>query len=241
MSDPLDFPLRFFDPNVELFITHRDLPHWYQEGAATLITFRTADSLPVAVLLRVRQELREWLAYRRLPEALVNSIFSTGGTKLINQHFAQMLPPDLRSELSARCHCLIEMSLDECHGKCLLRRPELAKIVADSILHGNGTAFDLDSFIIMPNHVHALVSFRKGFGLSVVGQSWMRFSARRINQVMSQKGEFWQAEPFDHIIRSEQQFVYLQKYIEANPKRACLGPDEYCYWNWETGGNPRAI
>ena len=38
--------MRFFDPNDELLITQRKLPHWAQAGSVVFITWRTADSMP---------------------------------------------------------------------------------------------------------------------------------------------------------------------------------------------------
>jgi len=83
---------------------------------------------------------------------------------------------------------------------------------------------------VMPNHVHATVQFRNGYDLSIVGQSWMRYSARLIHRALVKQGEFWQPEPFDHIIRSPEQFLYLQKYIAENPTKANLSRNEYVYW-----------
>lgn len=38
-----------FDPRAEFTATQRNLPHWHQPGATYFVTFRLADSLPVAV------------------------------------------------------------------------------------------------------------------------------------------------------------------------------------------------
>ena len=35
---------------------------------------------------------------------------------------------------------------------------------------------------------------------------------------------FWQVEQFDHLVRSQEQFDYLRRYIAANPARANLAP-----------------
>ena len=120
--------------------------------------------------------------------------------------------------------------MDECHGRCILRQRELAEIVAEAIQHDNGVKFDLDRFVIMPNHVHALVQFRSGFDLSVVGHSWMRYTARQINNKINSSGAFWAPEPFDHIVRSAEQFVWTQDYISENPQKAKLRDGEYLLW-----------
>ena len=57
---------RSFDPDAELEITSRNLPHWFQVGAAMFVTFRTADSLPKEVLVRWQKELEHWLLARDL-------------------------------------------------------------------------------------------------------------------------------------------------------------------------------
>ena len=44
-----------------------------------------------------------------------------------------------------------EALLDNCHGECVLRRPELAKIVGDSLLHFDGERYVMTDFVVMPN------------------------------------------------------------------------------------------
>ena len=121
-------------------------------------------------------------------------------------------------------------SLDECHGKCLLKRRELSEIVARALLFYNDEKYDLDRFVIMPNHVHAIVQFRPGATLKIISQSWMRYTAREINAVAGESGVFWQPEPFDHIIRSSAQFDYLRHYVVDNSSKAKLRKGEFLYW-----------
>ncbi|MEX0819492.1 MAG: hypothetical protein WD070_07855, partial [Pirellulaceae bacterium] len=59
--------------------------------------------------------------------------------------------------------------------------------------------------------------------------SWMRFTATRINRLFGDTGTFWQEEPFDHLVRSEQQLEFLRDYIEQNPLKANLKAGEYLY------------
>ena len=46
--------------------------------------------------------------------------------------------------------------LDKGLGTCVLKRPRLSKIVADSLLYFNGNRYHIGDFVIMPNHVHLL-------------------------------------------------------------------------------------
>lgn len=58
----------------------------------------------------------------------------------------------------------------------------------------------------------------------------MRYTARQINLLIKEAGAFWQPEPFDDIIRSSEQFLYLEDYIADNPRKANLKEGEYLYW-----------
>lgn len=217
-----------FDPAADVEITERNLPHWFQPGAAMFVTFRSADSLPRDVVLRWQGELEQWLALRGLPVRFAESTVH----RRLHNHDALLdeLSAAENREFKRLTDRVFHRSLDECHGACLLRRPELAKIVGDAVLFYQDLKYDLDRFVVMPNHVHAIVQFRTGANLKTVSQSWMRFTARKINVATGDSGAFWQPEPFDHIIRSPEQFAYLQRYTADNPKKARLRPGEFLYW-----------
>ena len=217
------------DLEAEIDISQRNLPHWFQVGAATFVTFRTADSIPKSVLLRWQRELVEWLKLRNLPCDLADSIFSPSETD--RARLLDLLGIRHYREFKRLSDRIFHQSLDECHGVCLLRAPSVAKIVAEAVLHYVDEKYNLDNFIVMPNHVHAIVQFRVGANLDTVSQSWMRYSARRINQLLKREGHVWQAEPFDHIIRSPEQFHYLHNYIADNPQKANLPSSDYHYWS----------
>ncbi len=143
---------RGFDPKAEVEIRERNLPHWFQPGAATFVTFRTADSMPSRVILRWQRELEEWLAARNLPVQLAESIVQR---KLANhEELPDVLSAAESREFKRLTHRIFHRTLDECHGACLLKRPELAAIVGDAIRYYHGRKYDLDRFVVMPNHVH---------------------------------------------------------------------------------------
>ena len=210
-----------FDPNAELLVHEHFRPHWSQSGAIVFITFRTHDSIPREVLSLWERQKHDWLQRR-----------GHEGT----QHWTEVLPTLSPSERAAftkefeRCR---EDFLDTCHGRCLLRRPELAGIVADSLLHFDGARYRMGDFIIMPNHVHLLAAFGTEDALITQCDSWLHYTAFRINQQLSEKGKFWQQEPFDHLVRSPDQYAYLRKYIADNGKKARLSPGEYLYRRYE--------
>ena len=52
--------------------------------------------------------------------------------------------------------------VDAGHGSCVLHHPEVAEMVQMSFLHFDGVRYRLLAWVIMPNHVHALVQAVEG-------------------------------------------------------------------------------
>ena len=206
-----------FDPKAELLISEHFRPHWSQAGAVVFITFRTADSIPREVLDRWEREKQDWM--RRHDCSM-------------NRHWSKVLPtlePKLRDQFKKEFNRCREDFLDTCHGECILRKPEIASIVAETLLHFDGERYRMGDFIVMPNHVHLLAAFASEDVLVAQCDSWMHYTARKINLAMGRKGKFWQQEPFDHLVRSPEQETYLRKYIRNNGVKAGLTEGQYFY------------
>jgi len=211
--------LRLFDKDVETDIQSRFLPHWFQPGVAIFVTFRTADSMPGKIVERWKKELQQWLRQIGIP-------FDPEG----NPPAPETVPDHQRSEYLKQRNRLWQWHLDTCHGACVLKRPENAKTVMQSLLHFNGDRYDMTSAIVMPNHVHLIAQFYPPTTCRQQCTSWMHYTARIINRRIGCQGAFWQSEPFDHLIRSERQFHYLQRYIADNGRNANLPETDYLYW-----------
>src|SRR5206468_4122244 len=82
--------------------------------------------------------------------------------------------------------------------------------------HDGGTKYRLEDFIVMPNHVHVLVSPLDKHTLSEITQAWKSTAAHRINKLLGRAGTFWQKESFDHIVRSAEQAEKFREYIQEN-------------------------
>ena len=204
-----------FDPKADLLIEERLRPHWSQAGAIVYITFRTVDSIPKEVLRRWEREKTEWMRIRG----------HTG-------HWSDLLPGLSRADqelFHEEFSNTRDICLDECHGRCVLRQDRLSKIVADSLLHFDGVRYSMGDFVVMPNHVHLLASFSSEDQMRKQCESWTHYTAVQIHRVLGETGPFWQAEPFDHLVRSLEQYEYLRRYIADNPKKANLRPGEYHY------------
>ncbi|OGV68751.1 MAG: hypothetical protein A3K19_11905 [Lentisphaerae bacterium RIFOXYB12_FULL_65_16] len=200
--------MKNFDFADGLDIHARNLPHWRQDGATYFATFRLDDALPSALLGQLRSERAAWERSHPKPYS----------------------PEDLE-----RYYLLfsdrVQQWLDAGHGACVLRQPSCARIVADAVRHFDGDRYALDAWVVMPNHVHALVEPRPGHSLDNILHSWTSFSGRRINELLGRRGTLWQSEPYDHIVRNERELDRLRTYIRDNPVNAglsdCLG--SWCY------------
>jgi len=100
-------------------------------------------------------------------------------------------------------------------------------MVAESVSHFDGQRYRLVAFIIMPNHVHVLVGVDGRGMLRRNCRSWKQFSAKRINRELGRSGRLWQSESYDHLVRTPESLARFREYIEANPRKAGLAPDDY--------------
>jgi type I restriction enzyme R subunit len=213
------FPLRYFEPQDDFLVVERKLPHWSQSGTLCFITFRTFDSMPKSVLDGWFAERREWLQRHGIDP-------QTPDWKGRLAALGPQLEGEFQRTFSERWH----MHLDACHGACILKRPELSKIVADSLRHFDEDRYLLTDFVVMPNHVHVLAAFVDEDAMLAQCDSWKHYTARQINQRFGRKGRFWQIDGFDHLVRSEEQFARLRRYIAENPGKARLKLGEYLHY-----------
>ena len=113
--------------------------------------------------------------------------------------------------------------------------PEKAReIVAESILHADGSKFKLAAATVMPDHVHALIrplEKEKGvfFSLQEILQPIKSYTAHKINKLLSRKGALWLDESFDRIIRDENEWKEKYGYIKNNAFKSGLvdKPENY--------------
>jgi putative transposase len=210
-----------FDPKRE-WVDHPGMrPHWAQAGTIVFITMSAIDALPRAVLELWEREKAEWLAVRGHREA---------------GHWSVVVPtlsPAERTAFQTEFRWKKERELDTCHGRCLLRRPELAEIVVNTLRHFDGDRYRLGDFVVMPNHLHLLAVFPDAETMRDQCASWSRYSARRIRKALGERGAFWREEPFDHLVRSGEQYEYLRRYIAENPLVAGLREGEFVSWRRE--------
>jgi REP element-mobilizing transposase RayT len=199
--------LKPLDKSAPILKTRRILPHWSQDGCTYFVTFRLADSVAAPVWKKWQDQRTAWHATHPKP-------WDTETQKAYNAKFpAQM-----------------ELWLDAGYGSCALQDAELREHVASAMHHFDGQHFTLGDYILMPNHVHVLVTPHEGHTLAKILAGWKRVSGHAILLRTRGPKPFWMAEDFDHVVRSERQLLHFQNYIAENPQKAGLGPGRWTHW-----------
>ena len=111
----------------------------------------------------------------------------------------------------------IEAYLDAGHGDCWLRRPDIALLVENALLHFDGERYQLMAWVVMPNHVHFLAKMNEGYPLGDVMYSLKSYTAKAANKILERHGPFWQREYHDRFIRDWEHYDSVVRYIERNP------------------------
>ncbi len=86
----------------------------------------------------------------------------------------------------------------------------------------------LDTFQIMPNHLHGLIFIEERIEDVTLGLLMNQFKASCTSKVrMTGCKEFeWQSRFHDHIVRNEKDLERIRRYIECNPIMWIAGEDE---------------
>lgn len=124
----------------------------------------------------------------------------------------------------------MESVIDACHGSCLFRQPALRRIVADALLFFENERSAMHGFVIMPNHVHLAAQALGDYQIQDVLKSWKGFTSREINQLTGQKGQLWQEDNWNRIIRDEAHWMKVMRYIANNPAKAQLSAGTFTTW-----------
>ena len=189
------------------------LPHWTRDGAIYSITFHLADSLPQSVLQAWEFERRDIIKSAER----MNRSLSTHEESRLEKLFSER----------------VETYLDAGAGECWMRRDDVAAVVAGAIQYFESQRYCLFAWCIMPNHAHVVAEPLAGYELPDIVHSWKSYSANQANRLTGRTGQFWQAEPYDHLIRNEQDFHRQLEYVVSNPVRAGLKD-----WKWVGSKTP---
>jgi putative transposase len=126
-------------------------------------------------------------------------------------------------------------------GECWMKHTDASWVVKESFHHADDQQYELGCYVLMPNHVHAIIRPLQSetLPLEKLLQGRKRRTSREINSLLGRSGPLWQAESFDRIIRDEEHLYQCIQYIGRNPTKASLAPGQYRRWvrpSWEALG-----
>jgi putative transposase len=111
--------------------------------------------------------------------------------------------------------------------KPFFRHERWARLMLSTINHYVGTGYALHAYVIMPDHLHLLLTPIESIEKSVqLMKGGFLFRAKR---ELEWPGEIWQPGFTDHRIRDEQDWQRHIEYIRMNPIEAKLVEDAVLY------------
>ena len=136
---------------------------------------------------------------------------------------------------SGEAFVAMDRLLDESRsGPLYLSDARIARLMADEILRGRDVTYALHAWVVMPNHVHVLITPHSH--LPTLMHALKGRTARKANQLLRRVGTpFWQDESYDHLVRDGEEFRRIEQYIIQNPVNAGLVVSAELY-PWSSAG-----
>lgn len=200
-------------------IYHKNfLPHIRPIGATFFITIRLKDALPQHTVRELKAEFEQKKA-----------------------EIMEKYPDDSEKELyyeSKRHFGRYDHQLDhKPYGECYLKHPEVADIVVQELQKLDDKYYELQSYCIMPNHIHILIDTsiqlhgknidetnldEEYTQLNDVLREFKGRSGYYCNKKLGRRGNFWQRDSYDHYVRDDTEWGNIANYIMQNPAKAGL-------------------
>ena len=113
--------------------------------------------------------------------------------------------------------------------RSLFSRERWAQLLIDTLYHYRGTAYLLHEFVIMPDHIHVILSPKTRLEKAV--QFIKGGFSYRVKKELGSNLEVWQKGFSDHRIRDASDYRLHQIYVQRNPirKGLCERVDQYPY------------
>jgi putative transposase len=117
-------------------------------------------------------------------------------------------------------------------GAALFQSQRLASLLIETLFsYRNQAKFHLHEFVVMPNHLHVILSPADSINLERSLQFIKGGFSYRVGKELGLVREIWQRGYVDHRVRDEADYAYHRAYIHQNPVRAALTrtAEEYPY------------
>jgi putative transposase len=106
--------------------------------------------------------------------------------------------------------------------KILINETICSLILADLEFYRNKYVFKLHGYVIMPDHLHLLLSLSEHVNISQVMHDFKSHTSQEINNILKRQGALWQEGFYDHVIRDEEDYKKRIGYVHKNPLTAGL-------------------
>ena len=119
--------------------------------------------------------------------------------------------------------------------RALFRNDRWAKLLIDTLYHYRGSAYLLHEFVIMPDHIHVLLT--PITSLEKTAQFIKGGFSYRAKKRLDSNMEIWQKGFSDHRIRDAGDYALHVSYIHQNPvkERLCKRAEEFPYSSAHSG------
>lgn len=124
---------------------------------------------------------------------------------------------------------LVERYLDKGYGSCYLKEIRVANIIEENLLRFDNVRYRLWAWVIMPNHIHLLLTPSSDYSLSFIMKNMKSFTSHEANRALNREGKFWIDDYFDRFMREVEHYNKTVSYIEKNPVKAglCEKPEDW--------------
>ncbi len=113
--------------------------------------------------------------------------------------------------------------------RSLFSREPWARLLIDTLYHYRGSAYLLHEFVIMPDHIHVLLTPKTNLEKAV--QFIKGGFSYRTRKELGSNMEIWQKGFSDHRIRDAGDYLHHVSYVRENPvrKHLCERAEDYLY------------
>ena len=129
--------------------------------------------------------------------------------------------------------------MDEGYRSCVFGSPEFSEMMSSSLLHFQDMHHFTSGFVVMPNHVHAVMHPVEQHELEDSLQRIKQYVATHVNAARGQSAALWEEESYDRIVRDEEHLRNVVQYIGRNPRKAGIPSDRWVRWihpDWQATG-----
>ncbi|MGH9902946.1 MAG: REP-associated tyrosine transposase [Pyrinomonadaceae bacterium] len=135
------------------------------------------------------------------------------------------------AKIDAALRRRIESYLDQGYGSSWLKDARVASMIQEALLHFDGSRYKLSAWVVMPNHLHLILTPHVEYQLSKILHSLKSYTAHEANRILRREGKLWQDDYFDRYIRDPEHFAAAVAYVESNPVKAglCRRVDDWPY------------